>query len=546
MSERINSIIDSINLDQESAVIQALDLIEKLTDLKDDEKVDLAASLSTLFYHDYAGRTGMIKLAARAEKQITGLGMPVVDFLITEVAGADAEAGKHLGRAIARNGAAAVKPVLDAVDKNREDDYALVNLLHTLAYFRDAEVLKAVPEVTVASKSKNPQVRSMAIYCLGRLVTGLGSDVFDEQLRLKMFDASFSVLSDTKPIVRRNGARTLGKMLKKGLLTGELKGKLKKAYDSILGTDDTHEWDTAYIVRHEAEQFSPLCKTDSTSLGDKYRQSFRITAKRELCPNTYHFRVEAPFLAKKMLAGQFIMVRPNEHGERIPLSICGWDTADGTIHIIVMAAGRTSTEITRMNVGDCLSDVVGPLGNRSHVKKHEGTCVVIGGGYGTGAIIPTAVDLRKLGNKVIGIVGARMESLLIMTDELKEACDEVMLTTNDGSVGIKGFVTHALDEIIKRGEKVSHVLAVGPVPMMIAVCTMTKPLGIETYVSLNAIMVDGTGMCGSCRVSVGGETKFACFHGPDFDGHKVDFDQLMMRQKMFIDKEKEAIAALEG
>jgi ferredoxin--NADP+ reductase len=183
---------------------------------------------------------------------------------------------------------------------------------------------------------------------------------------------------------------------------------------------------------------------------------------------------------------------------------------------------------------------------RSHVKKHDGVCVVIGGGYGTGAVIPTAKDLAALGNKVIGIVGARNEKLLLMVPELKKVCNEVMLTTNDGTAGIKGFVIHALEEILKRGEKISHVLAVGPVPMMMAVAAMTKPLGIETYVSLNAVMVDGTGMCGSCRVIVGGETKFACFHGPDFDGHKVDFDQLVKRQKMFVVKEKEALAFAEN
>ena len=278
------------------------------------------------------------------------------------------------------------------------------------------------------------------------------------------------------------------------------------------------------------------------SNNDKYTQSFKILNKKELCTNTYWYELEAPYIAKKMLAGQFIIVRPNEAGERIPLSICGWDREKGTINIIVMSAGLTSGIINDMKVGDSLIDIVGPLGMRSHVAKYEGTCVVIGGGYGTGAILPTARDLKELGNKVIGIVGARTKDLLIMVDELAEVCDEVMVTTNDGSVGTEGFVTHALQQIVDR-EKVSSVLAVGPVPMMIAVSNMTKPLEIETWVSLNAIMVDGTGMCGACRVSVGGETKFACFHGPDFDGHKVDFDELIKRQKMFVEKEKEALAA---
>jgi ferredoxin--NADP+ reductase len=199
-------------------------------------------------------------------------------------------------------------------------------------------------------------------------------------------------------------------------------------------------------------------------------------------------------------------MRPNSDSERIPLSIAGWDRDKGYIEIVIMAAGRTSTEATRKNVGDSFQDVVGPLGQRSHVTKYEGACVVLGGGYGTGAVIPTARDLRQLGNKVYGVVGARTKDLLILVDELKAVCDEVFVTTNDGSVGIQGFVTHALEKIMAR-EKVSMVLAVGPVPMMMAVAKMTEGKGIEAWVSLNAIMVDGTGMCGACRVTVGGIDK---------------------------------------
>jgi len=275
----------------------------------------------------------------------------------------------------------------------------------------------------------------------------------------------------------------------------------------------------------------------------KYQQEFTIIRKVELVPQTYHFTVKAPLIAAKIQAGQFLMIRPNRDSERMPLSIAGWDRKEGTLAIIIMAAGRTSTEATRKEVGDSFADIVGPLGRRSHVKKYDGTCVVIGGGYGTGAVLPTAHDLKELGNKVVGIVGARTKDLLIMVDELREVCDEVMITTNDGSEGIEGFVTHALGELVER-EKVSTTLSVGPVPMMIAVANMTKELGIESWVSLNAIMVDGTGMCGACRVSVGGKTRFACFHGPDFNGHEVDFKELMTRQKMFIDKEKIAREAL--
>jgi len=278
-------------------------------------------------------------------------------------------------------------------------------------------------------------------------------------------------------------------------------------------------------------------------LSKRYFQSFKILEKRELCPNTYWYEIEAPFIARKIEAGQFIIIKPFEKSERIPLSICGWDREKGTLHLIVMSAGRTTRDLNEMQVGDCLSDIVGPLGQRSHIDKYHDACVLIGGGYGTGAVIPTARDLKALGNRVIGIVGARNKDLLLMVDELKEVCDEVYLTTNDGSIGIEGFVTHALEKILEK-EDISYVLAVGPVPMMMAVTKMTEPKGINTWVSLNAIMVDGTGMCGTCRVTVGGETKFACFHGPDFDGHKVDFDELMKRQKMYVEVEKKALEAV--
>ncbi|MCP3678019.1 MAG: sulfide/dihydroorotate dehydrogenase-like FAD/NAD-binding protein [Deltaproteobacteria bacterium] len=266
--------------------------------------------------------------------------------------------------------------------------------------------------------------------------------------------------------------------------------------------------------------------------------------KRELCKDTFFYEIEAPYLAAKMEAGQFIIIKPNKYAERIPLSICGWDIGKGTINLIVMTVGRTSGEINAMEVGESFSDIVGPLGKRSHVGKFPGVCVVIGGGYGTGAIVPTARDLKQLGNKVYGIVGARNKDLLIMVDELKEECDDVFVTTNDGSAGTEGFVTHALQQIIDNGEKVLYVLAIGPVPMMKAVTEMTRPFGIQTWVSLNAIMVDGTGMCGACRVTVDKKTKFACFDGPDFDGHKVDFDELTKRQRMFVTKEKEAMEAI--
>ncbi len=272
---------------------------------------------------------------------------------------------------------------------------------------------------------------------------------------------------------------------------------------------------------------------------------YEVLYREELAPQIVLFNVYAPVAAHAMKAGQFIILRVDEHGERIPISISGWDSEAGTIRIVIMAAGRTSTEATRLQQGDCFQDIVGPLGQRSHVEKLDGTVVVIGGGYGTGAVIPTARDMKELGNRVVGIVGARSENLILLEDELRDVCDDVIITTNDGSKGIEGFVTHGLQQLIDQ-EKVSYVLAVGPVPMMKAVSEMTKPHAIQTWVSLNAIMVDGTGMCGACRCQVGGKTRFACFHGPDFNGHEVDFDELVARQRMFAVQEKTAMDALEG
>lgn len=266
---------------------------------------------------------------------------------------------------------------------------------------------------------------------------------------------------------------------------------------------------------------------------------FAIIEKKELAPKTVMMQIYAPLAIKKMQAGQFVIVRVTSNGERIPLSISGWDREKGTVRIIVQAVGRTSTELVNLNVGDSLSDVVGPLGQPSHIDNY-GTCVLIGGGYGTGAIIPIARDLISRGNKVIGIIGARTKELVLMEDELRTICNRVEVSTNDGSSGIKGLVTDVLAGILKQ-EPVHMITAIGPVPMMKAVSEMTRPLNIKTFVSLNAIMVDGTGMCGACRVDVGGATKFACVDGPDFDGHQVNFDELVYRQRMYIPYEKKAM-----
>ncbi len=265
----------------------------------------------------------------------------------------------------------------------------------------------------------------------------------------------------------------------------------------------------------------------------------KIVYKKELAPQTVMLKVEAPWIARKIQPGQFIIIRLDEQGERIPLSISGWDAEAGTLRLIVVGVGYTSNKMIALNEGDSILDVVGPLGRHTHLTE-GGTAVVIGGGYGTGAIIPTALEQRKAGRRVVGIVGARNKDLVLLEDDLRAACDDVFVTTDDGSQGRKGFVTDALKGIIET-EDVGAVLAVGPVPMMRAVSEMTKPKNIPTMVSLNAIMVDGTGMCGACRVTVGGEIKFACYDGPDFDGHLVDYKELTMRQRTYLKQEAKAM-----
>jgi ferredoxin/flavodoxin---NADP+ reductase len=540
MTKRIEHIIKHIHFDSEVEVGKALDHAEKLTNLTSNEKTDLAAAFSIVFYHhDHAGITGVGKMALRAEHLLASFGCDVVPFLLEELINADAESAAYFGRAIALSSCLDVDLVLNAWDKNWEDDFASINIILALSYFRSPLVIKALPQIIVASKSSNFQVRAIALYTFGKLVLRLPMSAFSEKLKLAMFDSSFELLGDLKPLVRKSAARALGKMQKKGLLTDTQRTKTLTAFEAIIGSDEEHSWDRAFIVRHEAEFFLPLFKIKSAA-NNRYRQSFKIISKRELCDKTFHFVIEAPMITRKLKAGQFIIVRPHKQSERIPLSVCGWNKSKGTLEIIVNTVGKTSGQINKLTQGDCFVDIVGPLGQRSHVQNCTNTCVVIGGGYGTGAIIPTARDLKKMGNKVIGIIGARSKELLLMKNELKEVCNQVIITTNDGSAGTKGFVTDALQHLLKK-QDISYVLAIGPVPMMKAVSDLTKPLKIDTYVSLNATMVDGTGMCGACRVSVAGKTKFACFHGPDFNGHDVDFDQLMQRQKMFIKEEKKAL-----
>ena len=266
---------------------------------------------------------------------------------------------------------------------------------------------------------------------------------------------------------------------------------------------------------------------------------YEIVKKTMLSPTMAMMHVSAPWVAKKAQPGQFIIVRLGEDGERIPLSLSGWDRLEGTLRLIIQAAGASTRQMVALEEGQGFTDLVGPLGQRAH-GLGEGTLVVIGGGYGTGAVMPSAREAKLQDRRVIGIIGARSKDLVLLEDEMRSVCDDVFVTTNDGSHGITGFVTDALKIILER-EPIGAVLAIGPVPMMRAVSEMTKPHAIPTMVSLNAVMVDGTGMCGGCRVTVDGKTKFACYDGPDFDGHLVDYDELVLRQRMYRPMEAEAV-----
>ena len=266
---------------------------------------------------------------------------------------------------------------------------------------------------------------------------------------------------------------------------------------------------------------------------------FKILKKEELSPNVYAMEIDAPRVAKKAEPGQFIVLRVDEKGERIPLTIANFDRETGRILIVFQVIGASTMELAALNEGDSVLDFVGPLGRPSEIGKLDGTMVVVGGGIGVAPTFPIARAMKEAGNKVIAIMGAKTKDILIMEDEMKEVTDEIVVTTDDGSRGIKGFVTNAVQALVDRGEKIAQITAIGPVIMMKSVADATRDLGIKTVVSLNPIMVDGTGMCGGCRVTVGDETKFACVDGPEFDGHLVDFKGLMSRQRMYRDMEAE-------
>ena len=255
-------------------------------------------------------------------------------------------------------------------------------------------------------------------------------------------------------------------------------------------------------------------------------------------PDVFYYRLHAPLIAAKAQPGQFVIIRIHERGERIPLSLADIDPARGTISLIVMCVGKTTSELSTLEEGARIKDVCGPLGNPTHIEN-VGRVVLAGGGFGVAPLYPVGRAFKAAGNRVTTVMGARSEGLLIYKKEMQSVSDRVVVSTDDGSAGIKGMITDALEsELGENGADL--VMAVGPAPMMEAVCRKTAAFGIKTVVSLNAVMVDGTGMCGGCRVKVGGQTKFACMDGPDFDGSLVDWDSLKRRQKMYKAQEKES------
>lgn len=270
---------------------------------------------------------------------------------------------------------------------------------------------------------------------------------------------------------------------------------------------------------------------------------FEITGKKELSHTVYLLKIQAPLIAKKRKAGQFVMLRVNEHGERIPLTIVDSDEKEGTISIILQEVGKTTAMLGAMGKGDMLLDVVGPLGRPTHIENF-GTVVAVGGGIGVAPVLPIAKAMKDAGNRLISIMGARTKGLLILEDEMRAISDELHITTDDGSSGHHGFVTQVLKRLIEEGVAIGCVVGIGPVPMMRAVAEVTKPYNIKTFVSLNPIMVDGTGMCGSCRVTIGGKIKFVCVDGPEFNGADVDFSELMLRNRSYLKEEKTAMEEL--
>ena len=263
---------------------------------------------------------------------------------------------------------------------------------------------------------------------------------------------------------------------------------------------------------------------------------YKILDKIELCPNQYELKIEAPYVTRNAQAGQFIIFRVETDGERVPITIADVDREKGILTVVFMAVGYSTKKLAQLGVGDEILDVVGPLGKPTEIEKY-GTVVCVAGGYGAAPCYLISKAFHDAGNKVHMITGARTKDLLFWQDKMKTACTELHIATDDGTLGHKGFVTEVLADIMKK-EKVDYVIAVGPMPMMRAVANLTREDGIKTEASMNPIMIDGTGMCGACRVTVGNEVKFACIDGPDFDAHKIDFDEVINRTKIYKDEER--------
>ena len=272
---------------------------------------------------------------------------------------------------------------------------------------------------------------------------------------------------------------------------------------------------------------------------------YQIVKKRQLNQDVVLMEVKAPYVAAKAQAGQFIIFRVDEQGERVPLTVADYDREAGTVTIIFQTVGNSTKELAELGEGDYIQDFVGPLGIASHFEGVKKACV-IGGGVGCAIAYPQAKALFNMGVDVDLIAGFRNKDIVILEDEMKAVCNRFVLCTDDGSYGKKGFVTQALQELLDEGNRYDVVVAIGPIPMMKFVCEVTKPYNIKTMVSLNPIMIDGTGMCGGCRVTVGGEIKFACVDGPDFDGHQVDFDELMRRNSFYREQERSKQCRLIG
>lgn len=264
---------------------------------------------------------------------------------------------------------------------------------------------------------------------------------------------------------------------------------------------------------------------------------YKVLETKKLTADIYLFKLQAPLIASKAKAGQFIILRVHQEGERIPLTLADWDVDEGSVTIVFMAVGTTTCQLSRLKPGDMVTDLVGPLGHPTEVG-HFGTVICVAGGFAIAVIRPIIRSLKQAGNRIITIVGVRNRNLMFWENELRKDSDELIITTDDGSYQRKGLVTEPLKEILDSGADISRVIAIGPTAMMKFTSLTTLPYAVKTIVSLNPIMVDGTGMCGCCRVSVGDETRFACVEGPEFDGHLVDWDEFISRQRTYLDQEK--------